>query len=288
MKTTTRPPLLFRLAKRLIRHELRGGHRIIEVAQKLRAWDVEVRYQLDDRFTIDVPIYREATPWDARDVLDYERDHVEFLAAAAARLPRPVLFLDCGADIGTFSVLLARKCAAIDRIIAFEPNRTAFQVCETNIARLPVSGEVKNVAVSDFVGKGELVAPAHDKSEHAFYLVPSPSGTIPVTRLDELDVRWEDTSVVVKLDVEGNEMKALRGAESALRRAKGFAVSLEANPRVQERTGEDPLECVRYLRDVRRCKATVSEEPGVEIDLGRGFFDQVRGRVYNVVCESSA
>jgi FkbM family methyltransferase len=287
MKTVTRSPLLFRLAKQLIRRDLRGGYRLIDVGQKLGLFNVEVRHKLDDKITIDIPIYREATPWDATDILGYETAHTDYVASVAKRMQKPVLFLDCGADIGTFSVLMALKCPTIDRIIAFEPNKIAFAVLQTNLGRLPIPNEAKCVAVSDFVGQGELVAPALDKSEHAFFLEKSPNGSIPVTRIDELDLRWEDHSVVLKLDVEGNELKVLQGAKSALKRARSFAVSVEANPRVSKRTGADPMECWTFLRELRKCKATVTERQDWTLLVEPDIFQQLGPRVYNVVCEST-
>jgi FkbM family methyltransferase len=288
MKTVTSSPLLFKLAKQLIRHNVRGGYRLIDTGQRLGLFDVEVRHKLDDRITIDIPIYREATPWDAKDILEYETAHVDYVAAVANKMQKPVLFLDCGADIGTFSVLMAMKCPSLDRIIAFEPNKVAFAVLKTNLGRLPIPSEVKCVAVSDFVGKGELVAPALDKSEHAFFLEKSTNGTIPVTRLDELDLRWEDFSVVLKLDVEGNELKVLEGAKTALTRARAFAVSIEANRKVAERTRKDPMESWKFLQDLRKCKATVTERLDWTLKAEPDIFQQLDGRVYNVVCESTA
>ena len=289
MKTVTRSPLLFKLAKELIRRDLRGGYRIINMGQRYGLFDVEVRHQLSDAISIDIPIYREATPWDAKDVLGYETEHVEYFASVARRMAKPVLFLDCGADIGAFSVLMALKCPSIDRILAFEPNSVAFAVLQTNLRRLPIPSEAKCVAVSNFVGNGELVASPLDKSEHVFFLEKSEHGRIPVMRVDDLDLRWEDQSVVLKLDVEGNELSVLEGARNALKRARAFAVSFEANRTVAARTKRDPMECLRFLQELRACRPTVTERPDWSLKDKPDLFQLQDGRVfYNVVCESTA
>jgi FkbM family methyltransferase len=59
--------------------------------------------------------------------------------------------IDCGADIGTFSVLASFN-SKIGRIIAFEPNADVTDVLRENLSRLLLASEVIGKAVSNFVG----------------------------------------------------------------------------------------------------------------------------------------
>ena len=261
---------------------------MINMAQRAGLLDRVARYPVSDGITIGVPLYRPDNQWDAKDVAGYEAGLLAMLAEEVAKLPRPVTLVDCGADIGLISVLLAAKCRCLDRVIAFEPNPEAYDVLASNIGRLPVKAEARREAVSDFVGLGELKAPAYDASAHGRFLAPASNGTIAVTRVDDLGIGGEG-SVCLKIDVEGGETGVLRGSLETLRRARGFVVTVEANRDVVTRTGIDPMECVRLLRSVRECDVRVAEAPTkVLVDEdGVGFFQQFNTRrVYNLVCRS--
>jgi FkbM family methyltransferase len=275
-------PWHFRLAKYLIDHQVRGGYRLIDTARKLGWLNVIARYPLDNGVTVDVPLYRVENPWSERDIREYEDSGLSFLTEALGRRPGPVTLVDCGADIGLFSVLLASRGVDLARVVAFEPNLEAFPILKKNVARLP-RGECHAAAVSDFSGQAELRSPRPGTSGHARFIVPSPKGDIPVMRVDDLEVDPRH-NLLLKIDVEGAELNVLRGAVRALSAADWFVVFFEAHPKVVRRTGIDPTECMRLLRSVRPCRFVIDELPEVQLVDDRPFFEQVPERIYNVVC----
>ena len=258
----------------MVRHHVRGGHRLMQVARRLHLLDCLVRYPVSPTITLDVPLWREENDWDEVDVDAYEHQFLAELARVVGGLPSPVTLLDCGADIGIFSVKLAALCDNLRTIIAFEPGTEAHSVLSANLARLPASlkADARKAAVSDFSGRARLAHPDYDASTHGQFIVSAPDGDIEVQRLDDLGLD-AGSGLVMKLDVEGEELPVLRGARDTLARADRFVVTVEANTRVIRRTGVDPLMCIDLLREIRPCRAYISERPGVDMSGARRFDD---------------
>jgi FkbM family methyltransferase len=155
----------------------------------------------------------------ARDGI-YEGPAVEALLAEVARR-KPDLFLDIGANLGTYSLAVAMQ-GLCPRICAFEPdplNRA--QLC----ANLFLNGLAERVevfpeAVSDAAGVATLSAQrdAGNLSTGQSTLERHLEGTARVEgiavrtlTLDEAFPGLSGASVMVKMDIEGHEAAALRG-----------------------------------------------------------------------------
>src|SRR5436305_9040273 len=131
-------PWYWRLAVFLVRNNYRGGWRLLEITQRLGLLRKLVRIPVPGG-SLDVPLHRECNEWwDESYVANYETAFVEALAEEARSLPRPVEFVDCGADIGTLSVLVAARFPHFRRVTAFEPNAEAVPFLRSNLARLPM------------------------------------------------------------------------------------------------------------------------------------------------------
>ena len=93
---------------------------------------------------------------------------------------------------------------------------------------------------------------------------------------------WLDPTVrvdVVKLDIEGGEVAALRGMRETLSRAgPGLVVFAECNPSMLERSGSSASELIEVLRgqglDVRWIdESRGSTRPLDEVDLSHGYVN---------------
>jgi FkbM family methyltransferase len=284
-----RPPISLRVGAYLVRHRYRGGYRLLALAAQ-RGWlDRIVRYRLARGVTFDVPLFRPDNRWDVVDVREYDPRLTGDLAQVVRESSTPPVLIDCGADIGVVSVLVLAATPRVRRVVAIEPNPVAYAILERNMCRLPVPAEAIRAAVSDFSGRGVLRSPSgEDRSDHSKYVVEAPGGDVPVLRVDDLRIE-PDASVILKLDVEGAEFAAVRGALGTLRAAREFAVSFEAHPRVVERTGVEPTEIIRLIQSVRDCSVTVSDVPAMEVTTDRPFFAQVsdlKVMGYNILCRS--
>ena len=277
-------PLVFTLAKWMQRRNIRGGHHLQRLAREQGWLNVIIRYRLSPRVQLDVPLSLRG--YDEQRVIHYEREAIAFVAGLAARLPGPVTLFDCGADIGLISAHLVAACPNIQRATAIEPNPEAFEYLARNMSLLPIQSEALHAAVSDFSGQAELRRSPDDPSDHAAFIVPAEHGPIRVVRLD--DVTFPDGhSLLLKADVEGEELAVMRGAAATLARALGFVVVFEAHPGPVQRKGIDPLEVVKFLKAIRPCEVRVTELPDVALKLDQPFFTQCPSTRHYNICVAS-
>ena len=135
------------------------------------------------------------------------------------------LALDVGANIGQMTSVMAAAVGDEGRVIAFEPHPEVFRELRANAdrwGRAEATGaiELRNLAASSASGVAELgegesfasnAGTASMRSGEESYVAVM---RVPARRLDE-EV-GNATVGVMKLDVEGHELEALRGAEGLL------------------------------------------------------------------------
>jgi FkbM family methyltransferase len=157
----------------------------------------------------------------------WEFDQTNFLTSFMQKLiGRPSgVFLDIGAYWGLYSLLAMR--AGVEHIYAFEPDRHNFaQLCAqiflNNASSLitPV-----NKAVSDSSGEVQFWdSRNHPGGNRAGVCIVGKDFSRPTYRVDSISIdqylELRDATVLIKLDVEGHEDKALRGMEKTISRNK--------------------------------------------------------------------
>lgn len=132
-------------------------------------------------------------------------------------------FLDLGANVGYFSLLIAHELADRCHVIAFEPNPPIFELLQAGAKAARGASVVRTVplAISDRTGQLDFVVdPANTGHSHlAAAGEGASSRTVEVVILDDWLAEFPPPAriVAVKLDVEGCELKALRGMERMLR-----------------------------------------------------------------------
>ncbi|MCH9699648.1 MAG: FkbM family methyltransferase, partial [Gammaproteobacteria bacterium] len=182
-------PWHFRLAKWMVRHRVRGGYHLLELADNFGWLNNIVCYQLNERIKMYVPLYRAANRWDRKNIFEYDTPTVDGLAYAINALDRQAVFVDCGADIGIMTMLVAMQTSNISRYIGIEPNKEAYQILQQNYNALPTRHKTINGAVGQFTGSGKLVdSEFYPGDDHARYIVSDKNGKIPVYRIDDLNI----------------------------------------------------------------------------------------------------
>jgi FkbM family methyltransferase len=129
---------------------------------------------------------------------------------ALARLLRPGdTFVDCGANIGLWSLVAAPLVGPDGNVIAFEPNPDTAMRLSAHAGQSPVI-EVHRAALSDRPGSLSLALGNHHNvtrvSEHGEISVPAMT----------LDAALKRAANGIKIDVEGCELQVLMGAQEAL------------------------------------------------------------------------
>ena len=121
-------PFLFELARGMERKHVRGSTRLIGLLGALGMLDRPALLAISDSLQIEFPLAR--TPWDQRDLDNYEIEYIASFAALAQKLPSPVTFIDVGADIGIFALKIYSLPAF--SVSAFTPNAARLSASTTS------------------------------------------------------------------------------------------------------------------------------------------------------------
>lgn len=159
----------------------------------------------------------------------YER-HTRTLFEQSLR-PGAVV-LDIGAHIGYFTLLAARAVGPSGCVYAFEPDSSNYRFLGHNVALNGVEDVVTTVpkAVADTSGIREFFANTKSSVASSFW---GSGRSVTATRVDCTtvdDFLGGGEIDVVKLDVEGAEIAALRGMRRTLTSGRRLVLFVECNP----------------------------------------------------------
>ena len=163
--------------------------------------------------------------------------------AFRAGTPRGGVILDAGANVGAYALLFGQWVGDGGRVYAFEPDPLALQGLRTHITLNGLASRVTAIdsAITDRPGRVDL----------AVFDVPGisrlcadglPSGgervDTPATSIDEFCAERNLRPDVIKLDVEGAELAALRGARRTIALAgQALQLFVEIHPRLWQSMG---------------------------------------------------
>jgi len=175
-------------------------------------------------------------------------------------LPTGGTFVDVGAHVGYYSVKAARKVGEKGAVVAIEPNPRIVERLRTNVElsdfRQVIS--IQPVAAFDHISKLTLfLSPGADTSQaslsakNASVYGSSPgSVTVEALPIDDIIERANVKRVdVIKLDIEGAELKALRGANRTLKNYRPVLV-VETIEHHLRNMGDSEDELRRYLESL--------------------------------------
>jgi len=173
-------------------------------------------------------------------------DEFEDMAFVLHLLREGDLFVDVGANVGSYTVL---ACASVGaRGVAFEPVPTAYERLVGNVRLNHAEDRVRclSLAVGAETGSLEFTS-GQDSMNHALAPGEHDERAILVkeTTLDEALVGESPT--LIKVDVEGFETRVLEGAPATLANPSLVAVIIELNGS-GERYGSDESRIVETMR----------------------------------------
>ena len=203
-----------RVLRALYSPDRRGGS---HVEAEVEIWD-GTRFHVDTRSFIE---------WYLFVYGEYE----EYLQRAMRAHLRPGdVVVDCGANVGVHTCSLARAVGPTGRVIAIEPiaevGDRLLRNCELN-GLTNVTLVLK--AASSARAETQIFAPPADASNrgqatlHRRPGVAERETAVAVDTIDNVLAEHRVDAVrLVKIDVEGHELEALRGAEQSLRRSSPY------------------------------------------------------------------
>ncbi len=172
----------------------------------------------------------------------------------SGRLLKPGdVFVDIGACYGYHALTNARRVGSHGRVYALEPQPDMFATIRENVRRNGVTNlDVENLALSDRSEQLQLHRFSNLGVGHTSIacLEQSVSGVFPcpaITMDEYVDRKGIGQITAVKLDVEGAELKILRGAPKLLRQPKPPMWIIEVNVETARACGYHPRDLLLFL-----------------------------------------
>lgn len=185
------------------------------------------------------------------------------------------VFLDIGANIGYFSLLAANN-EPTSKIISFEPVKNLFQKLEENISVNNIKNiTALNVAIGDIDEERELFISAADNlGMSSFHQPENYSGKKEKVKVISID-SWFKTARLsrvdlIKLDIEGSELAALKGMQKILQNFKPLIIA-EINPETLRLFNLTPADIYGYLNKLNFNGYVISETG----KLGQANLDEI-------------
>jgi FkbM family methyltransferase len=165
----------------------------------------------------------------------YQMPQLEQAIAECKRAGRMHTVIDGGAHVGLWTYHFAQR---FQRVLAFEPTVDSFECLRLN-NKDKDNVKVYNLALSNYIGTLTM-APRKMGWEHVAEGTPN-AIDLPCTTIDSLALNQLD---LLKLDIEGHEFEALKGAVQTITRCKPVIV---VEDKRDIRPGELPI---HYLIDL--------------------------------------
>ncbi len=287
---------------KLARHALRSGLRWAYMTKR--------RYGIGDRFLANHPRVTRSlmsflAPFKSRSIVDvhghtltvdpgdylgltinyvYEPDVTSFLQRSVKRGDRAI---DLGANIGYFTLLLAKLVGPEGHVIAFEPDAENFALLEQNICANDFENvDLRRQAVADRSGTTLLYRSPVNPGDHRLV-----GGSrmdreeVEVVKLDDVAeqefgrLRW------IKMDVQGAELAALRGMRRLIASCPDLTIVSEVFPRALADFGDDPAE-LSSLIDAGFAIKELLEDGALRVTTLANVLDRANvanGKYLNVV-----
>ena len=232
-----------------------------------------------------------------RAILDYadgtyapERPVVELLS----RLLKPgMTVVDIGAHLGYYTLLSRKFVGETGRVVAFEPSPVFYEVLKANLAMNSFLDVVAvPMAIADFCGYADFYCDIVGGGSSLFrQLNGSSLIRVQVTTLDVFfrKLGWPKVDLI-KMDIEGAEPSALRGAKELIGRNTPLHLILEFNPVALEAAKVSPVHMVSLIQDLGFQQIRVLERDLCTLSVANveHLVKELRpGQSFNLWCEKS-
>lgn len=189
-----------------------------------------------DDFDVDLNIY-------SREIAGYWeifQEH-QYLDLPATHKDQEVVVLDIGANVGFFALSQALKHKERLRLIGFEPDPATFSRLKANIgrnaAKMSPNISCYNCAIDTHIGQAKFLQDMSVESRILDDDSTEPSITVDIITLDSVIEREGIEKIdLMKIDVEGHELKVLESGKKALAITENITLEYHAPHFVEEIT----------------------------------------------------
>ena len=183
-------------------------------------------------------------------------------------------FVDLGANIGYYTLLASFLVGSKGRVYAFEPDARNFEYLTGNVAmnglenvqacrKAALDGDFRAAFRADRFGAEGWVSVSMDAQAE--------SG-VETTSLDQFfsSLGWPALHLV-KMDIEGSEVRAMRGMKQVVAHNPGVSLVVEFNPSALARAGSSREEFIAALQSLGFSVGYLVEENLKRFDIAQGF-----------------
>ena len=165
--------------------------------------------------------------------------------------------IDIGANIGNHSIFFSQY---FRRVYSFEPNHCTFEILKIN-AQLVDNMTCYEEGLSEIDGEAFLTDPVGFPGCCEIADSTQNNLSIQIKKLDSVSDRFQDVRLI-KVDIEGHELKAFLGGEQFIRQNKPF-ILFEQHPNEFDSNGTSKV--IELLKSFGYSKfATVLEYPRIK------------------------
>ncbi|WP_310820945.1 FkbM family methyltransferase [Stratiformator vulcanicus] len=178
-------------------------------------------------------------------------------------------FVDVGANIGIHTLAAGAVLKGSGRIFSFEPSPRTFSLLKKSIHLNSISRvvELHEAAVSDNAGEHSLHF-GDTCGHHSLFPVEASSNetvNVKTVRLDDVLGSTERVDLI-KVDVEGAELSALRGASGVITKNRDVAMIVEYGPSHLRRLGQKSTDWFDAFTDAGLIFKAINEQDGTLFD----------------------
>jgi len=158
--------------------------------------------------------------------------------------------LDIGANIGYYTLILARLVGDDGKVFAYEPDPSNFALLKKNVE----ANGYKNVvlvqkAVSNKTGPARLYLSPETPADHRIF--DSGDGrqsvAIETVRLDDYFKNYNGKIDFIKMDAQGSEGGIIQGMPNLFKKNHNVKIAMEFSPGALQKSGTAPEDCLNLL-----------------------------------------
>jgi FkbM family methyltransferase len=167
------------------------------------------------------------------------------------KLVRPGMHvIDVGANIGLYSLLLARLVGPTGSVVAFEPEPNLFAILRENcVSNNAINVVLFQCALGRTSGLASFHRSAFNSGDNRLGRASAAHDAVEV-RVERFDdFQPESRLDFVKIDVQGHELAALSGMERALSAKPNVQVLFEFAPAALRKAGTAPALLLEFFRE---------------------------------------
>jgi FkbM family methyltransferase len=175
---------------------------------------------------------------------EYEPEETELIK----KLVKPSdVCIDIGANVGYFTVLMAKQCRYV---YAFEPEETNYELLKKNLE----INQIKNVDIYDYAvtNADELKILYLCEASHGMHrLYPSKHCKVgQIVKAMQFDSMFDSPVDFIKMDIEGSEYGALKGMKNLLTN-NDITMVMEFHPPSIIEYGANPKDIYDFLTELK-------------------------------------